>query len=131
MYASALASVRGDGSDRASRGRWMRAGGRLWRRVWSGNGQALYLIDADPSAGLALAPVSHWDVHGGSGAWRPGATAAQLSGPSATAWRTRSAGAVLHLRWLVDPVRPWAGVSPLQHARRYQQSLIGLARASG
>ena len=23
---------------------------------------------------------------------------------------------VLHLRWLTDPARPWAGVSPLQHA---------------
>ena len=79
------------------------------------HGQALYLIDADPSAGLALAPVSHWDVHGGPerATWR---YRCELSGPSTTAWRTRSAGAVLHLRWLVDPARPWAGVSPLQHA---------------
>ena len=28
-------------------------------------GQALYIIGADPVDGLHLAPVSHWDVHGG------------------------------------------------------------------
>ena len=27
-----------------------------------------------------------------------------------------SRGVVLHLRWQVDPARPWAGVSPLQRA---------------
>ena len=79
-------------------------------------GQAVYLIDADPSAGLALAPVSHWDVHGGPdvASWF---YRCELAGPSSTAWRTRSAGGVLHLRWLIDNARPWAGVSPLQHTR--------------
>ena len=79
------------------------------------HGQALYLIDADPSAGLALAPVSHWDTHGGPdvATWL---YRCQMAGPSTTAWRTRSAGAVLHLRWLIDNARPWAGVSPLSHA---------------
>ena len=79
------------------------------------NGQAVYLLDVDPSSGLALAPVSHWDVHGGPDVASWVYRCAQ-AGPSTTAWRTRSAGAVLHLRWLVDPARPWAGVSPLQHA---------------
>ena len=79
------------------------------------SGQTLYTIDADPTAGLALALVSHWDVHGGPerASWY---YRCQLAGPSTTAWRTRSGAAVLHLRWLVDPSRPWAGVSPLQHA---------------
>ena len=82
---------------------------------WSGTGKRSIIIDADPSAGLALAPVSHWDVHGGPdvASWF---YRCELAGPSSTAWRTRSAGAVLHLRWLVDPARPWAGISPLQHA---------------
>ena len=73
-------------------------------------GQAVYLIDADPSAGLALAPVSHWDVHGGPdvASWF---YRCELAGPSSTVWRTRSAGGVLHLRWLIDNTRPWAGVS--------------------
>ena len=78
-------------------------------------GQALYVIGADPVSGLSLAPVSHWDVHGGPerATWL---YRCELAGPSSTAWRTRSAGAVLHLRWLIDNARPWAGVSPLSHA---------------
>ena len=38
------------------------------------------------------------------------------SGPSTTTWQTYSSESVLHLRWLVDHARPWAGVSPLQRA---------------
>ena len=115
LYASALSACEVSGPSTVTRA--LRAD---WRAsVASGlvrNGQALYLIDADPSAGLALVPVSHWDVHGGPdvASWF---YRCELSGPSTTAWRTRSAGGCLHLRWLVDPARPWAGVSPLQHAR--------------
>ena len=39
-----------------------------------------------------------------------------MAGPSGTAWETHPAGGVFHLRWSTDPARPWAGVSPLQHA---------------
>ena len=84
--------------------------------AWSGTGKRSICIDADPSSGLALAPVSHWDVHGGWERGELGLPLRSMAGPSTTAWRTRSAGAVLHLRWLVDPARPWAGVSPLQRA---------------
>ena len=114
LYASALSSCELSGPSVVTR-----ALTADWRAsVASGlvrNGQALYLIDADPSAGLALVPVSHWDVHGGPdvASWF---YRCELAGPSSTAWRTRSAGAVLHLRWLTDAARPWAGVSPLQHA---------------
>ena len=68
-----------------------------------------------PASGLALEPTSHWDVMGGP---RPSSWSYRVeqAGPTATAWRTLPAGAVLHLRWQVDPHRPWAGVSPLQHA---------------
>ena len=78
-------------------------------------GQCVYIIGADPVAGLHLAPVGHWDVHGGP---RPSSWIyrCELSGPSGTAWETHPAAGLLHLRWLVDPARPWAGVSPLQHA---------------
>ena len=114
LYASALSACAVSGPSTVTR-----ALTAEWRAsVASGlvrNWQALYLIDADPSAGLALAPVSHWDVHGGPerATWL---YRCQMAGPSTTAWRTRSAGAVLHLRWLVDPASPWAGVSPLQRA---------------
>ena len=79
------------------------------------SGQALYIIGADPVSGLHLAPVSHWDVHGGP---RPSSWyyRCELAGPSGTAWETHPASALLHVRWLVDPARPWAGVSPLQRA---------------
>ena len=79
------------------------------------NGQALYIIGADPVDGLSLAPVSHWDVHGGP---RPSSWyyRVELSGPSGTAWETHRAAEVLHMRWVVDPARPWAGISPLQRA---------------
>ena len=79
------------------------------------SGQALYIIGADPVDGLLLSPVSHWDVHGGP---RPASWVYRcaLAGPSGTAWYTLGSEEVLHLRWLVDPARPWAGVSPLQRA---------------
>ena len=78
-------------------------------------GQCVYRIGASPERGLALEPVSHWDVMGGPrvSSW---SYRCELVGPTATTWRTLPAGSVLHLRWQVDPDRPWAGVSPLQHA---------------
>ena len=115
LYASALSACEVSGPSAVTR-----ALDATWRAAVASSlvrhGQALYLIDADPSAGLALAPVSHWDVHGGPerASWF---YRCELSGPSTTAWRTRSAEAVLHLKWNTDPARPWAGVSPLQHAR--------------
>ena len=114
LYASALSACEVSGPSTVTR-----ALTASWRGAVASelvrNGQAVYLLDADPSSGLALAPVSHWDVHGG---WDVASWVYRCAqaGPSTTAWRTRSAGAVLHLRWLVDPARPWAGVSPLQHA---------------
>ena len=79
------------------------------------SGQALYIVGADPVDGLSLAPVGHWDTHGGP---RPSSWyyRCELSGPSGTAWETHPAGSVLHLRWSTDPARPWSGVSPLQRA---------------
>ena len=114
LYASALSACAISGPPsitRALTAEWRAAVASSLIR----HGQALYIVGADPSAGLALTPVSHWDVHGGPdvASWF---YRCELSGPSTTAWRTRSAGGVLHLRWLVDNARPWAGVSPLQHA---------------
>ena len=114
LYAAALSACEVSGPSAVTR-----ALDATWRASVASSlvrhGQALYLIDADPSAGLALKTVSHWDVYGGPdvASWF---YRCELAGPSTTAWRTRSAGAVLHLRWLVDAARPWAGVSPLSHA---------------
>ena len=114
LYASALASCSISGPSSVTR-----ALTAEWRGATASSlvrhGQCVYLIDADPVDGLHLVPVSHWDTHGGPerATWL---YRCELAGPSSTAWSTRSAGAVLHLRWLTDPRAPWAGVSPLQHA---------------
>ena len=78
-------------------------------------GEAVYLIGADPVDGLALDAAGTWDVFGGPRreTWR---YRVELSGPTASTWRTVPAAAVVHLRWLTDPDRPWRGVSPWQHA---------------
>ena len=114
LYGSALASCEISGPSvvtRALDATWRAAtASELIRR-----GQCVYIIGADPVDGLHLAPVSHWDVTGGPwpSSW---VYRCERAGPSGTAWETRVSGEVLHLRWLTDPARPWAGVSPLQRA---------------
>ena len=114
LYASALSAcpVSGPSSvTRALTADWLASVASALIRT----GQALYIIGADPVDGLHLAPVSHWDVHGGP---RPSTWyyRVELSGPSGTAWKTHSAAEVLHMRWATDPSRPWSGISPLQRA---------------
>ena len=90
-----------------------------WRASVASNliryGQTVYLIGADPDTGLALEPVSHWDVMGGPlvSSWR---YRVEQAGPTTSTWRTVPAGGVLHLRWLTDPAAPWVGVSPISRA---------------
>ena len=78
-------------------------------------GQCVFVIGADPASGFSLAPVGSWDVHGGPNpaSWY---YRCERAGPSGTAWETRGAGEVLHLRWSVDANRPWTAASPMQHA---------------
>ena len=114
LYASSLASCSLGGPSSVTR-----AFDATWRAATAAElirrGQCVYIIGADPVSGLSLAPAASWDVHGGPNpaSWY---YRAELSGPSGTAWETHPAGSVLHLRWLVDPARPWVGVSPLQRA---------------
>ena len=77
-------------------------------------GQCVYIIGADPVDGLALRAASHFDVYGGADP--PWIYRISRTGPSTTTWQTYSSGELLHLRWLADHARPWAGISPLQHA---------------
>ena len=114
LYANALSSCSISGPSSVTR-----ALSADWRATAASSlirrGQALYIIGADPESGLALELVSHWDVHGGPqrSSWY---YRCELAGPSSTSWQTRSAASVLHLHWLTDAARPWAGISPLQHA---------------
>ena len=114
LYASALASCSISGPSsvvRALTADWRAAAASSLIR----SGQAVYIIGADPVDGLTLAPVGHWNVNGGP---RPASWfyRCELSGPSGAAWETHPAAGVLHLRWQVDPARPWAGISPLGRA---------------
>ena len=81
------------------------------------HGQVVFLIDV-VGGEVALQPVSHYQVSGDSDphTWRYEVT---LEGPSrSTTIREVSVDRVLHLRYAVDPARPWAGMSPLTHARQ-------------
>ena len=114
LYASALASCSISGPSSV-----IRALDASWRASVASSlirrGQALFTIGADPVSGLTLAPAASWDVYGGAApaSW---IYRVQLAGPSGMSWQTHTAASVLHLRWLVDNARPWAGISPLQHA---------------
>ena len=114
LYASALSACELSGPSSVAR-----AFDATWRATTASElirrGQCVYIIGADPASGLALEPAASWDVYGGPlvSSW---AYRVEQAGPTATAWRTLPAAAVLHLRWQVDPNRPWVGVSPLQHA---------------
>ena len=114
LYASALSACAVSGPPSITR-----ALDAEWRASMTAslirNGQALYVIDANPVNGLSLAPVSHWDTYGGAdpSSW---SYRVERAGPSGTAWETHPAASLLHMRWLVDPARPWAGISPLQRA---------------
>ena len=114
LFAGALASCSISGPSSVTR-----AIDASWRASVASSlirrGQTLFTIGADPSTGLSLTPAASWDVHGGP---RPASWIyrVQLAGPSGMSWQTHTAASVLHLRWQVDPARPWAGVSPLQRA---------------
>ena len=114
LYASALSSCAISGPSvvtRALSADWRASAAASLIRT----GQALYVVGADPVDGLLLGPAGHWDIFGGPNpaSWY---YRCERAGPSGTAWETRGAGEVLHLRWLTDPNRSWVGISPLQHA---------------
>ena len=114
LYASALSACAVSGPPSITR-----ALDATWRASMTAslirNGQALYVIGADPVSGLHLAPCSHWDVLGGAdpSTWHYRCRAV---GAKRDRVGTHPAASLLHMRWLVDPARPWAGVSPLQRA---------------
>ena len=113
MYAAALSSCAISGPSvvtRALDASWRAAvASELIRR-----GQCVYIVGADPVDGLELRAASSFELYGGADP--PYTYRVERAGPSSTRWDTYGGGSILHLRWQVDPARPWAGVSPLQHA---------------
>ena len=78
-------------------------------------GSSVHTVSAHPQSGLVMRPVASWDMTGGSdpASWR---YSIQRAGPSVTEFVKVPADEVLHLRWQVDPARPWIGVAPMAHA---------------
>ena len=83
-------------------------------------GQCVFVIGASPLDGLTLSPASSFDIYGGADP--PWLYRVERAGPSSTRWDTYSGDSILHLHWLTDHARPWAGVSPLQTGVRFRQS---------
>ena len=79
-------------------------------------GEALFEIRVERGA-VQLCPVAWFDVRGGADpeSWSYHATTA---GPNTTETRILSGERVIHVRYAVDPVRPWRGLSPLTWGRR-------------
>ena len=75
-------------------------------------GEAVLAIDA---GAMRLVPSSSWDVQGGVGesSWT---YRANLSAPSAVVTRSYPGDGIVHVRYSVDPERPWCGIGPLQAA---------------
>lgn len=63
-----------------------------------------------------LVPIGSWDVRGTSEIPTTWFYRCDSWGPDRGRHRMRPADAVLHVRYSVDPVRPWQGISPLQAA---------------
>ena len=66
-------------------------------------------------SGLRLVPAGTWDVRGGydENDWT---YRVDLFGASEHVSELLPSRAVIHLRYAVDPVTPWIGLSPLQWA---------------
>ena len=77
-------------------------------------GESIFSIET-VGGSLALVPACSWDIQGGADprSWR---YVLELAGPSAPETRNRPAHGVVHLRYSVDPDRPWKGISPLTRA---------------
>ena len=79
------------------------------------SGEFVAIVEATPARGLELLPAGSWNIRGGpaeSDWWYR----CDLSGPSVSTSRTVPSAQVLHVRYSVDPSRPWRGLSPLESA---------------
>ena len=78
-------------------------------------GQSVWRIAVDPDGMVRLAMVGFWDHYGGPD---PATWSMRLSeyGPSGTETRTIPWAGVVDVKYQVDRVRPWWGLSPLAAA---------------
>ena len=78
-------------------------------------GESVFALEVEGGAPV-LRPAGSWDVRG---PWRESDWRYRLDlfGPSGNVTRFLPADSVVHVRYAVDPSRPWHGVSPLAWAR--------------
>ena len=78
-------------------------------------GESVFALEVERGAPV-LRPAGSWDVRG---PWRETDWRYRLDlfGPSGNVTRFVPSAAVVHVRYAVDPSRPWHGVSPLAWAR--------------
>ena len=78
-------------------------------------GEVVYEITVSDAGRVRLLVAGHFDTYGGADplTWT---YRTSVYGPSGTTTRHLPAAAVVHLRYLTDPVQPWRGVAPLRAA---------------
>ena len=128
LYARAFAgaSVSPAGAAAAAVGPRVRA---LIARDLIRRGESVHLIDVVGGA-VELLPCGSWDVRGG---WRESEWFYRVDtfGPSGNATHFVPASRVVHVRYAVDPSRPWLGISPLGWARATGRLAANLERRLG
>lgn len=79
-------------------------------------GESIWRIDVRDDGGVRLGLAGHHDTYGGAD---PETWHYRISeyGPSTTETYYLPADGVVHVRYLSDPLRPWAGIGPLQAAQ--------------
>ncbi len=76
------------------------------------SGESLHVIDVE-GGGLKLLPVGDHDVQGRSPDPATWLYRCSLYGPDGGTTRTVPSAGIVHIRYSVDPARPWKGVGPL------------------
>ena len=115
LYSAAFASARVVTDDARVAARLTPAFLSMVARSLIRRGEFLAVLEATPARGLELLVSGSWDVRGGLGEsewWYR----ADLQAPSGSTSRTVPSAQVLHVRYAVDPSRPWRGLSPLESA---------------
>ena len=115
LYAAAFASARVVTDDARVAERLTPAWLAMVARSLIRRGEFLAVLEATPARGLELLTAGSWDVRGGP-AENQWWYRADLFGPSGSTTRTVPSAAALHVRYAVDPSRPWRGLSPLESA---------------
>ena len=100
------------------------AGRELCRR-----GECVFVLSVEDGR-VRLIPAGSWDIQGGHderGWWYR----CDLFGPSGNVTRLLPSAGVVHVRYAVDPARPWFGLGPLQWARDTATLAANLERRTG